>query len=353
MGESTTAVEVPLIDISGWDSGPHAQARIAARVGAAAADPGFMRVVGHGIPGQIHDGVREAIDLFFDRPPAGKLRYAPPEPDSERGYRAPAVPGAAESFHLGTQARDFPDRALPAAVYPANIWPVGLPKFQPQVMAWFDAAQRLARRLTRIFAVALDVPEGFFEPYTGHPIDVLRLEHRPPAPAGAPVAGDGCAAPVGVAGVPLAAAGTAPAEGGSAGHTEPGLLRVVWAEGAPLQFADDLGRWHDVAPWPDALVVHVGDLLARWTNDRWQAPPFRAALPPAPAGGGGQRWRAAALSHGADFDALVTTLPTCVGPDRPDYYEPVTVARHLAVRLGGRWQRLITGAYGGRDFRQG
>ncbi|MBV2362321.1 isopenicillin N synthase family oxygenase [Streptomonospora nanhaiensis] len=333
MGESTTAVEVPLIDISGWDSGPHAQARIAARVGAAAADPGFMRVVGHGIPGQIHDGVREAIDLFFDRPAAGKLRYAPPEPDSERGYRAPAAPGAAETFRIGTQARDFPDRALPVDIYPANIWPVGLPKFQPQVMAWFDAAQRLARRLTRVFAVALDVPEGFFEPYTGHSIDVLRLEHRPPAPAGT---------------APAAASGEE-----AAGYTEPGLLRVVWAEGAPLQFADDLGRWREVAPWPDALVVHVGDLLARWTNDRWLAPPFRAVRPPAPAGRTGQRWRAAALSHGADFDALVTTLPTCVGPDRPDYYEPVTVARHMAVKLGGRWQRLITGARGGRDPREG
>ncbi|GAB3447571.1 2-oxoglutarate and iron-dependent oxygenase domain-containing protein [Streptomonospora sediminis] len=312
------------IDISAWDTDPAARAVIAAQVGAAAARTGLLQVTGHGIPGRIHDGLREAIDLFFERPAAAKLRYLPPDPDTERGYRPPGPARIPESFRIGTQARDFPERRLPEEGYPANIWPVGLPRFQPQVMAWFDAAQRLVRRLTRIFAVALELPEGFFEPYTGHSMDVLHLEYAPPR-AAAPAPGR-----------PLDGSARGTAAGGAS--AEPGLLRLVWAPGGGLEFADGRGVWHGFGAAQQTLVVHIGGLLARWTNDRWPSPPLRVAAADARP----VRCRAAYLSHGGDFDALVTTLPTCVGPGRPDRYPPVTVAGHLAAEPGGdRWKRLI------------
>jgi isopenicillin N synthase-like dioxygenase len=313
-----TGLDVPLIDLSGWDTDPGAQRAIAARVDAAAATTGVLRVAGHGIPDTIHAGAADAIALFFDRVPAAKLRYRPAEPDLDRGYTPPGPHHAPEAFRVGTRAADFPDRALPAAIYPDNIWPVGLPRFEPQVMAWFDAAQGFARRLTRVFAVALDLPEGFFAPYTGHSIDVLRLDHHArgaPAPADAD---------------------------GAAGRTDLGLLRVLWSDTPRgLQFGDEQGRWHDVAPDPGTVLVNIGDLLARWTNDRWLSVPHRV-VPAADPGGGSAPWRSAALSHGGDFDALVTTLPTCVDADRPDYYEPVTVAGHVAARSGAaRWRRIV------------
>ncbi|MFC3998831.1 isopenicillin N synthase family dioxygenase [Nocardiopsis sediminis] len=318
-----STLDVPFIDISAWENGPRAQSAIAARMDAAAADTGLMRIAGHGIPENIHAGIADAIELFFDRPPAAKLRYLAAEPDLDRGYTRPG-PAHPESFHIGTRADDFPDRALPFEIYPDNIWPVGLPRFQPQVMAWFDAAQRLARRLMQVCAVALDLPEGFFEPYTGHSIDTLRLDHLAPAP-GAFGPGPAGADPV-----------------VSGGRTDIGLLRILWSDAASgLQFGDEQGRWHDIEPWPGTLLVNVGDLLARWTNDRWLSVPHRV-VPPGGPGAPAAHWRSAALTHSGDFDALVTTLPTCVGADRPDYYEPVTIAGHIAAKVGGsRWERIV------------
>jgi isopenicillin N synthase-like dioxygenase len=110
---------------------------------------------------------------------------------------------------------------------------------------------------------------------------------------------------------------------------------VLWADPIlGLQILDSDGTWHDVVPAPGALLVNLGDLLARWTNDRWISTMHRV-LPPTDGAGRLVRRRSAAFFHDGNADAVISCLPGCSGTDSPARYESVTVSDHLAAKLSG------------------
>jgi isopenicillin N synthase-like dioxygenase len=286
-----------------------------------------MQIVGHGIPGDVIDGLGQAIDGFFALPDAQKMKWRPPSPAVNRGYSAPAterlsyslgVASAAdlfEAFNVGAPACAWPGLALDATHYPDNLWPDRPPEFRAQIEAWYAHAGILARRLTRLFALALGLPEGYFAPFEDHSVDVLRLNHY--------------ALPPGVAHIETD-------QMGMGAHTDYGIVTVLWADPVTpgLQVLDKDGTWHDVVPAQGALLVNLGDLLARWTNDRWVSTMHRV-VPPIDAHGCVRRRRSAAYFHDGNADALICCLPSCTDAEHPPLYEPVSVAAHLAAKLGG------------------
>jgi isopenicillin N synthase-like dioxygenase len=111
-------------------------------------------------------------------------------------------------------------------------------------------------------------------------------------------------------------------------------VTVLWADRVPgLQVLGGDGVWHDVQPAENALLVNLGDLTGRWTNDRWLSTLHR--VKPPVVDGTIRRRRSAAFFCDGDVDAVVTTLPQCVDADHPDRYGPVTVGEHLAAKLAG------------------
>ncbi|MEV0298951.1 2-oxoglutarate and iron-dependent oxygenase domain-containing protein [Nocardia sp. NPDC050710] len=320
-------LEVPVIDISAFRDGDAAdRARVAAAVDRAATEVGFMQIVGHGIPESVRTGLAAASDAFFGLPMERKLACVPAAPGVNRGYTAPRTERLShslgvyspddlfEAFNIGTQATDFPEVVLPQQYYPANLWPEGQDPVRAQISAWFTHAGAVARTMTRIFAVALGLPEEYFTPFEGHTIDVLRMNNYQLPPADAAI------------------------ESGQLGmgaHTDYGIVTILWADAVRgLQILDTDGVWHDVIPVPGALLVNLGDLLARWTNDRWISTLHRV-LPPVDAQGSLYRRRSAAYFHDGNFDAVIETLPGCVTADRPAHYPPITVAEHLTQKLAG------------------
>lgn len=321
-------LSVPLIDIAGFDSGDAGvQARIAGAVDAAARSVGFMQIVGHGIDEASLQGLKDAIDGFFSLPLHEKQRWRPPSPDVNRGYSGAmserlsyslGVDSAADLFeacNFGSSRSQLGDAGLPAAHYPENLWPDTPPQFRAQVQAWFDAVAQLARRMTRIFAHALALPEDHFAPYTQQSIDTLRLNHYAAPPEGTVLA---------------------PGQMGMGAHTDYGILTILWADAVRpgLQILDAHGHWHDVLPAPGALLINLGDLLARWTNDRWRSTMHRV-LPPVDAAGRVQRRRSAAFFHDGRWDAVIECLPGCSDAGQPPLYAPVTVGEHLQAKLRG------------------
>ncbi len=320
--------QVPIIDIAGFETGRAAVRRaIAQQVDRAARGVGFMQVTGHDVPYSAIEGLTRAMDGFFGLSLEEKLACRPPSAVVNRGYSSPgserlsyslgvATPADLfEAFNIGAAASDFPGFDLPLESYPENIWPVRPPDFQDGVLGWFGHAGALARRLTRIFAVALDLPEDYFAAFQERSIDVLRLNNYQ-APRG---------------GVALE-----PGQMGMGGHTDFGIVTVLWADPVTpgLQIQDGQGAWHDVVPAPGALLVNLGDMLARWTNDRWVSTMHRVA-PSIDAQGRAIRRRSAAYFHDGAADAVVSCLPTCADADRPPLYGPVTVAQHIAAKLAG------------------
>jgi isopenicillin N synthase-like dioxygenase len=326
--EEPLTLDVPVIDISGFHGGSkEVREAIAQQVDRAAREVGFMQISGHGIEAPIIDGLTDAIDGFFAQPMTAKLPWCPPAVDVNRGYTAPrserlsyslGVASAAdlfEAFNVGAQRSDFPELDLPSSSYPENIWPDQPPEFQDQIETWFWRAGRLARTMTRIFELALDLPPRYFSPFQDHSVDVLRLnnyampEHEVRLESG---------------------------QMGMGAHTDFGIVTILWADRVfpGLQILDSGGIWHDVAPVPGALLINLGDMLARWTNDRWLSTMHRV-LPSVDASGRVLRRRSAAFFHDGNYDAVISCLPGCADAAHPARYPAVTVAEHIAAKLAG------------------
>ncbi len=325
----TTAdrLDVPVIDVSGFGEATQRTVDIAAAVDRAARDVGFMQIVGHGIPEQAASGLTEAMDGFFALPFEQKNALRPPAPSVNRGYTGPRTERLSysvgvespadlfEAYNVGAQAADFPGLNLAEEHYPANMWPDRPASFERNIEEWMRSAGALARRLTEIFAVALDLPVDYFKSYTDHSIDILRMNRYS---------------------LPDGDVRLEPGQLGMGPHTDYGIVTVLWADDVlpGLQILDSDGRWHDVAPAPGALLINLGDLLARWTNDRWLSTMHRV-LAPIAADGTPLLRRSAAYFHDGNADALICTLPGCMDKQGRSSYEPITVAEHIRAKLAG------------------
>ena len=321
-------MDVPCIDIAGFASGSTDQRHeIAAQVDRAAREVGFMQIVGHGIPDSARVGLSAAIDAFFALSLEEKQRALPPSPSVNRGYSGSRTErlsyslGVAsgadlfEAFNVGTPASAYPGLALDPADYPENIWPERPALFRAGVEAWFAHAGQLARDLTRIFELALDLPSNYFAAFQDHSIDVLRMNHYA---------------------MPAGAVRAEADQMGMGAHTDFGIVTILWADAVTpgLQILGADGRWSDVVPAPGALLVNLGDLLARWTNDRWLSTMHRV-LPPIDAEGQVVRRRSAAYFHDGNADATISCLASCIDAAHPRLYEPIRIDDHIAAKLGG------------------
>ena len=319
-------LDVPVIDISAFRAGtPADRAAVAQAVDSAATEVGFMQITGHAVPDGVRDGLTEAMDTLFALPMPEKLACRPGSTAVNRGYTAPKTERLShslgiyspddlfEAFNVGTEAGDYPGLNLPGEHYATNLWPSD-PRIRDGVTSWFTAAGALARTMTEIFAVALGLPPAFFTGYQDHSMDVLRMNNYQLPPDDARVEPD---------------------QLGMGAHTDYGIVTVLWADPVPgLQILDTEGRWHHVVPAPGALLINLGDLLARWTNDRWISTMHRV-LAPVDDQGRVYRRRSAAYFHDGNYDAVIATLPGCATPERASPYQPVTVAEHLERKLGG------------------
>lgn len=320
---------VPTIDISPWvGPGPeHARDAVVAAVDHACRTVGFMQIVGHGIPNVVVDDLEAGIDEFFALPLDAKKQYVRP-PGENRGYTPPKSESLSyslgvdpvtrmndffEAFNVGTSWREYPETAATAANYAENTWPDAAPIFRGAVEEYYVEARRVAHTLTQIFAAALRVPDDFFDALTDHSIDVLRMNNYALPPGS----------------IELGAELTGMGE-----HTDFGLVTVLWADRvAGLQVLGLDGSWNDVMPTDGALLVNIGDVAARLTNDKWLSTLHR--VKPPVIGGTIERRRSAAFFHDGNADAVVEVLPHFVTPEAPALYEPVTVAQHIAAKLAG------------------
>jgi isopenicillin N synthase-like dioxygenase len=217
-----------------------------------------------------------------------------------------------EAFNVGRTVHDHPGVALPEH-YADNTWPE-LSGFESRVEAYFDEAERVAETMVTIFADALELPRRFFDRFTDHSINVLRMNNYA-LPAGTDVVLDGDLTGMGE-------------------HTDFGIVTILWADQVRgLQVLAPDSTWHDVSPADGALLINLGDLMARWTNERWMSTLHR--VKPPIVDGTIQRRRSAAFFHDGNADAVVTTLPSCVDGDHPNLYAPVTVAEHIEAKLAG------------------
>jgi isopenicillin N synthase-like dioxygenase len=321
--------EVPVLDVSGYVSGGDAAtdptcAAVAVALDRACRSVGFIQIVGHGVSPAAVAGLTDALDEFFALPlevkkqyrrdPATNRGYSPPKSESlsmSLGISANQMNDYYEAFTVGTQAADF-DVELPESSYAPNNWPADAPGFQPKIEAYFWETQRLARILMVAFTDALGLPAGYFEPVIDHSIEVLKMNNfalpEGDAEIGAELQGMGA-------------------------HTDFGIVTILWADQVPgLQVLDRDGAWHDVQPADGALLINLGDAMARWTNDRWLSTVHRVCPPVCD--GRIQRRRSAAFFFDGNYDAVLEALPGTLAEGEVGY-PPITVAENIAMKVAG------------------
>jgi isopenicillin N synthase-like dioxygenase len=315
---------IPLIDLGPCFAGaPGALDRAAQELRRALTEIGFYFIVNHGIPrALIQEAFRQAA-RFHGQPLDDKMKiridrhnvgYLPMKGDTLRTSVVQTVtkPNLNEALFVARDlSADHPDVVADRRFRSANQWPQNLPGFRDHVMAYCDALERLVQRLVRLYARALDLPATYFDaPFTDFQYK-LRATHYPPQPA---VADD---------------------EFGIAPHTDTSFLTLLAPNDVPgLSIRTQDGNWIDAPAIADAFVVNGGQLLLRWTNDRFLATPHRAINR-----SGGERY-ALAFFCDANIDWPIAAVPTCVGPDRPPKY-PTTYYTDYMVAYQKRTYDLL------------
>lgn len=322
--------EVPTVDITPYiaDGSAAERAEVARQIDAACRTVGFIQIIGHGIPDHLIDGLTDAMDRFFAlsldekkesrTPPSINRGYSPPKSESlslSLGVeQASRMNDFFEAFNIGATAASYPAVPdLPQPDFADNVWPA-VDGFEAQVLAYFAEAGRVARVMTRIFADALDLPADFFAERTDHSLDVMRMNNYA-LPEGTDVTLDGDLIGMGE-------------------HTDFGIVTILWADQVRgLQVLGSDGSWNDVSPADDALLINLGDVTARLTNERWMSTLHR--VKPPVIDGRIERRRSAAFFHDGNPETVVAPLESCVDASHPALYEPITIADHIAAKLGG------------------
>jgi isopenicillin N synthase-like dioxygenase len=158
-----------------------------------------------------------------------------------------------------------------------------------------------------MFALALDLPEGFFSDKIDRHISRLRVRNYP-APVTPPLPGQ-------------LRAGV---------HSDYGSLTILRTEASPggLQVRNRAGDWVDAPIAPDSFIVNIGELMARWTNERWKATLHRVVNPPVALASVSRRL-SLVFFHNPNYDAPVEALPGTVGVGETAKYPPTTSGEHL------------------------
>ncbi len=261
-----TARDIPVADIPVIDVAPlrvegdAALGAVAAAMRDAAERVGFFYVRNHGIPQDLIARTEALARRFFALPLAEKLAVAPA--GHHRGFlqigqakmHARARPDLKESFVWGLDVPpDDADFLAGNRMIGPNRWPAALPELRPVLNAYFDAANACGRMLLRAFAASLGVEPDRFTRHFDKPVTRGTLVYYPPQP---PEAGE--------------------TQFGVSPHTDYGVMTLLHQDPiGGLQVSNRRGEWVVAHPIDGTLVVNVGDLLARWTNDRFKSTPHR------------------------------------------------------------------------------
>jgi len=318
--------DVVPVDIAPWYSGDaDARMQVARDIDRACSTTGFLGIAGHQIGQAVIDDMFDVTTGFFEQDLETKLGFHMNDAAANRGY-APlgtealsyslgieSLPDQFEAFNVGPEVP--PAGASPedrVAYFADNVWPDD--HFRSVWLRYWGACESLGVDLVDMFALALDLPAGYFRPFVDKSPSVMRANWYNRY-ANAPTIQDG--------------------QLRMGAHSDYGSLTILAADPVPgLQIRDTDGGWHDVSPPVGGFLVNLGDLLAEWTNDRWRATVHRVVPPPADQAGPFRR-RSIAWFQQPNHDALIEVLPTCVSDENPARYKPITAGAHLMAKLVG------------------
>jgi len=308
---------IPVLDLQPLTEGdPSAPNLLATELSAALEDVGFFFVVNHGVPWALVERIyAEARRLHAQDPE----RLSEIAMDGSHGGYLKFAGGTSYASEIAGEVRT-PN--LNAAFFAhlngyrlANRWP-DLEGFQETVEEYIGAATSLGQRLLSVLAASLDLPVTYFDQHFDEPSCTLRLSHYPVIDYGEH-------------------------DWGLAPHTDSSIMTMLPVNDVPgLEIRPAGHDWIEPPALPESYLINSGDMLKRWTNDRFMSTAHRArnnstvdryAIP---------------FFFGARDDALVEALPTCVDADHPARHDPITYGDYQRWFLNRNYAKITGTAVG-------
>ena len=315
---------VPVLDISPFLAGSTTdKVLLAKKLDEVCRNVGFFCLTGHGVSNKDFREIYDVSKAFFHLDVEEKRRVAQRSPDVIRGYigvGAAALGGLQdektpsdwkESFSAGpidVNPQDpYYQAPLARGHFAPNRWPERPSEFGRIWMQYYAKMAKLSSDLMRLSALALGLKEDFFADKIDRQIGILGAMYYP----------DQHQAP-------------APGQLRAGAHTDFDTMTILRPDDAPggLQIKTENGDWAAIKAPPGAFVVNIGDLMARWTNDRWASTLHRVVNPPRDSKLGTERL-SIGFFHETNFDTLIECLPGCQSPGEGAKYPPVFAGEHI------------------------
>ncbi|KAL4862479.1 hypothetical protein BDV12DRAFT_207186 [Aspergillus spectabilis] len=250
---STTLEKIPVIDAARiWSESVEDLKAVAEEIREASRNIGFFYLINHGVDESYAEGTFEQAKRFFALPEEKKMEvftglvpneyvgFHPMECYNRNGWKHQDL---SEAFNWSYDPREDPEAA--EGVEPTmSLWPSDLPGFREGLYAYHSQLLRLARRLTRIFALALHLAEGAFDDYIKRPEAGMRILHY------------------------LEQKHSVDEQNGIGAHTDVECFTIVTQDSSGgLEVLGKNGNWIKAEPLPGSFVVNIADCFMRQTND--------------------------------------------------------------------------------------
>lgn len=305
---------IPVVDLSKFVNGnADERQQFVLDLGKAFHEVGFVGVINHGVPQQIVDDFYDASKEFFSLPVEVKKRHEVSGLAGQRGYtsfgkehaKQSKVADLKEFFQIGQfVASDHPLKSE----YPDNVFVDEVPRFSQLGKDLYQAFEKSGAQLLRAIALYLDLDENYFDKHIEKGNSILRAIHYPP-----------------ITQEPESAIRAEQ-------HEDINLITLlVGASAGGLQILTAEDEWVDAIPGENEIVINVGDMLQRLTNNFLKSTTHRVINPPR------HLWHVPRLSipfflhPKSDMD--LSCLSSCVTENNPLQYEPITAGEYLEERL--------------------
>jgi len=306
-------MSIPSVDLAEFLSGdPVRKAAFVQELGKAYEEVGFVAVKNHGVPDELIADLYKYVQEFFSLPSEQKKRYEIPELSGQRGYtsfgkehaKGSEAPDLKEFFQYGQVPRDN----YKEEEYPPNVQVDQILAFNPTLESAYRAFEKSGTFLLQAIALYLGLGENYFDDFVHNGNSILRSIHYPP-----------------ITSEPKSAIRAEQ-------HEDINLITLlVGASADGLQILTKQNEWVGVTSLPEQIVVNVGDMLQRLTNNKLRSTTHRVVNPAR------ELWHTSRFSipfflHPKSSMSL-QCLQSCVEENHPKAYEDTTAGEYLDERL--------------------
>ncbi|MGV3503754.1 MAG: isopenicillin N synthase family dioxygenase [Adhaeribacter sp.] len=309
--------KIPSLDLADFTSGdPGKKQKFVQDLGAAFENIGFVAIKNHGLSDQLTADLYAAVQKFFSLPDEVKQKYERPELAGQRGYIGKGKEHAKgrntgdlkEFYHVG---QELPEADLKAENYPDNIWPEEVPEFREKTLTAYRALEKAGQNMLKAIALYLGLDENYFDDKVHHGNSILRQIHYFPIENPDSVPADAVRA---------------------AEHGDINLITLLMGASADgLQVLRRDGKWIPITALPEQVVVNVGDMLSRHTNNRLKSTIHRVVNPPRELMHTSRYSIPFFMHPRSEMD--LTCLESCIDEQNPKAYTDITAGDFLTERL--------------------